>query len=102
MIEIKVEQNTEEWMRLRCGKITASNFDLLMPSSKQKIDQFSQGQITYLLSVAAEIMTGTYDETYQNFAMKQGHEREPMARAFLADKIKTPIRESDSGNILHM
>jgi len=92
--EIKVVQNTEEWFMCRLGKITASNFDTLMPSSKQKIDEFSQGQKTYLLSVAAEILTGMREETYENFAMRQGHEREPMARAALAHEVKIPIRES--------
>ncbi len=51
MKEIKVDQNTDEWMELRCGKITASNFDLLMKIPKKGIDTFTDGQRTYLLSV---------------------------------------------------
>ena len=94
MKEIKVEQNTVEWMNLRAGKITASKFDVLMPTPKQKIDQFSKGQLTYLRQVSAEILTGEYEETYQNKAMQDGHEREPFAREALSKAVGIPIRES--------
>lgn len=94
MKELDVKQNTEEWMILRCGKITASNFDLLMPSSKQKVDNFTIGQRTYLFSVAAEILTGIWEEIYQTKAMAQGHEREPLARDEISKAIDAPIRES--------
>jgi hypothetical protein len=92
MKEIKVNQNTNEWMTLRCGKITASNFDLLIPS--KKIDGFTVGQRTYLLSVAAEILTGMWEDNFQTKAMQQGHEREPQARDELSKIINAPIRES--------
>ncbi len=92
MTELKIKQNTDEWMIARSGKITASNFDLLIPS--KKVDSFTIGQRTYLLSVAAEILTGLYEETFQTKAMIQGHEREPFAREALSKAVKAPIRES--------
>jgi hypothetical protein len=92
-IEHKVEQNTDEWMALRCGKITASAFDVLIPY-KGAVDKFTKGQRTYLISVAAEILTGVWEDTYQSKAMKQGHEREPFARAEMAKVLDIPIRES--------
>ncbi len=92
-IERKVNQNTDEWMKLRCGKITASAFDVLIPY-KGAVDKFTKGQRTYLIGVAAEILTGVWEETYQSKAMRQGHEREPFARAEMAKVLDIPIRES--------
>ena len=101
MKEIKVQQNSDEWMKLRCGKITASNFDLLMKIPKDKktslipgIQTFTDGQRTYLLSVAAEIMTGIWEESFTTKAMQQGHDREPFAREALSNILDSPIRES--------
>ncbi len=94
MKELKIQQNTVEWMKCRAGKITASNFDLLMKIPKKGIKTFTDGQRSYLLSVAAEILTGLWEETYQTPAMQQGHEREPFARGAMSKAVGAPIRES--------
>lgn len=94
MKELKIEQNTTEWMVARCGRITASAFDTLIPVPKRGKEKFSQGQLTYLRTVAAERLTGLYEEGFQTKAMQQGHEREPLARNAISASESLFFRES--------
>jgi len=74
-------QGTEEWLRIRRGKITASRFGDMMTQGKKKEDEFGKTAISY----AYEIMTGwltDYDgeEGYTNKNMEWGTEYEAEAR----------------------
>lgn len=96
-IEHKVEQGSDEWLELRVGKMTASNFWRIMPTDsaiKKKDTSFSDTAKKYLYEVASEILTGESAESdFKNDAMRWGTDMEPIARDTLADFMGLEIRE---------
>lgn len=77
-------QGTDEWKRARAGVITASMFSV----ARQRLKSgSSKGQPTkeaenYAFRLAIErISHEPLDEGFETWAMKRGHELEPMARA---------------------
>lgn len=94
MREIKVIQGSEEWQALRLGKLTASKFPKLMPTKRQKIDQWNTTQLGLLRETAAERLTRQREETFTNGAMQWGIDHEDDARGALSSTIGMPIRES--------
>lgn len=73
-----VEQNTDAWMDLRCGKVTASNFGTFMSNYGKA---FGDPAKRYALQIALERITGRKSENgYSNAHMERGHEQEPIAR----------------------
>lgn len=68
----KLVQGSEEWLQVRCGKFTASNFHIFFGNSQTKKLK--------LLKKACEIITGKVEETYKNEAMERGNELEDKAR----------------------
>lgn len=78
-----VEQNTDEWMALRLGKATASNFACFMANDGKA---FGDPAKRYALQLALEIMTGRKaDYGFENEHTKRGHEQEPIARQLYED-----------------
>lgn len=78
-----VEQGTREWLDIRLGIVTASNFSKVMAKGNGKT------RLSYMYQLAAEKLTGQPVETYRNAAMDWGNECEPQARAtyeFMEDK----------------
>jgi hypothetical protein len=71
-----VQQNTEEWFKLRVGRPSASNFDKIITSQGKP----SKQRDAYLYQLAGEIITGQKEDTYQSYDMKVGIEREGEAR----------------------
>lgn len=73
-----VEQNTDEWMALRVGKVTASNFGCFMANDGKPFGEPAQ---RYALQIALEICTGKKAEIgFSNDHTERGHEQEPIAR----------------------
>lgn len=73
-----VQQNTDEWMALRLGKATASNFACFMANEGKA---FGDPAKRYALQIALEIMTGQKAEhSFSNEHTERGHEQEPVAR----------------------
>ena len=70
-----IEQGSDEWLQMRAGKVTASNFSKVMAKGAGKTRK------TYLYQLAAEILTSAPIETFKNAAMEWGNECEPQARA---------------------
>lgn len=69
-----IDQNSEDWNALRCGKFTASMFgDLFM-------DKKTAGYRNAIIKVAYERVTGESEESFSNKWMRRGHEKEPFAR----------------------
>jgi hypothetical protein len=69
-----IDQNSEDWLSLRCGKFTASTFaDLFM-------DKKTAGYRNAIIKVAFERVTGESEEGFNNKWMQRGHEKEPFAR----------------------
>lgn len=69
-----IDQNSEEWDSLRCGKFTASTFSDLFMDNKTK------GYQNAIIKVAYERVTGESEESFSNKWMQRGHEKEPFAR----------------------
>lgn len=73
-----VAQNTEEWMALRLGKATCSNFACFMANDG---GAFGEPAKKYALQIALEIDTGRKAEfSFSNEHTERGHEQEPVAR----------------------
>ena len=83
MIFYDVEQNSDEWMALRCGKATASNFGSFMANEGKA---FGDPAKDYALQIALEIITGRKAEHgFSNSHTERGHEQEPIARKMYED-----------------
>jgi len=73
-----VEQNSEVWAALRCGKATGSNFGCFMANDGKA---FGEPAKRYALQIALEIATGRKAEfSFSNEHTERGHEQEPVAR----------------------
>ena len=72
-----IEQGSDEWLEQRCGFITASNFSSLVTTTGTK----SRSWKTYINKVIAEADVPKPIEAYQSDAMKQGVDREDLARS---------------------
>lgn len=72
MIEIKVEQGTPEWRKMRRGKVTGTRLGCV----------FKADNLTLIDELIGEIGTDEdcEDEGYQSKAMADGKEDEPLAR----------------------
>ena len=78
MIEIiNCEQGTPEWLSLRCGLVTASEFHTVM--AKGKGSSVSKTRLTYLYKLLGERITGEIQEGYSNQHMARGNEMEQEA-----------------------
>lgn len=68
-----LEQGTEEWRRVRAGKLTASNAEAISANGA--------GLKTYIYQTMAEMFSSAIPETYTNEDMGRGKELEEQARA---------------------
>lgn len=79
MIFHDVQQNTNEWMDLRVGKIGGSSIGKIMANFGKA---FGPPAHDLAVKLAIERITGKrYGESYTNAHMERGHEQEPVARA---------------------
>lgn len=75
---IDVQQNSEEWYKLRISKVTSSNFGKIMAFEGKK---FGKEAIKYAQKIALEYVMGVRDESasFKNGYMDRGSELEPVA-----------------------
>lgn len=71
-----IEQNTQEWLMLRCGIPTCSKFHEIITSKGKRSATYEK----YVREKAAERISGEPTKTYTNSYMKKGHEREGESR----------------------
>lgn len=71
------EQGSDEWLRSRCGFITASNFSKLVTTQGAKSKQAD----AYLNAVIAEREVPIPIDTYKSAAMQEGNDLEDQARS---------------------
>lgn len=78
MIFHDIQQNSEEWDKIRIGKVTTSKFGIFMANYGKS---FGEPAKKYAHKIAMEQVTGErYDEErYSNEFMSAGHEWEPIA-----------------------
>lgn len=73
-----VEQGTDAWQALRCGKATGSKFGCFMAHDGKA---FGEPAKEYALQIALEILTGRQAfHSFSNPHMERGKEQEPVAR----------------------
>ena len=73
-----IEQGTDEWFAIRCGKVTASRIADIIATTKSG---YSASRANYEAQLICEILTGKPAESFTNAAMQWGTETEPLARA---------------------
>lgn len=79
-----VPQNTDEWMALRLGKATASQFGTFMANYGK---EFGDPAKRYALQLALERITSKKAEHgFSNDHTERGHEQEPVARMLYAQE----------------
>ena len=86
-----ITQGSEKWLALRAGKVTASKFADVM--SKGRGSAPSKTRATYMLQLAAEILTGQPEESFTNKYMEWGNEKEPEARELYEFQSDNDVEE---------
>lgn len=86
-----VAQGTDEWLRLRCGVITASQIGTLITTT----GKVSTGKTreTYINKLIAEALTGEPEPSYESAAMARGTALEPEARLWYRFEAATEVAE---------
>jgi len=75
---IDIDQNTDEWLQLRAGKLTSSNLGKVMANYGKA---FGEPAKKLAASIAVQQITGEPESSgYSNEHMERGHEQEPLAR----------------------
>lgn len=94
-----VDQNTDEWIDLRAGKVTGSPFGKIMANEGKA---FGPPANAYAIQIAIERMTGeAQGGGYSNGHMERGHEQEPLARKAYEDEYFCDVSNGgffDCGN----
>jgi putative phage-type endonuclease len=80
MIIRGIEQGTDEWKRLRAGRITASCMADVMAFDAKTGKEPLKARQNYLAQLLAEILSGRPKQGVQTFAMLRGSELEADAR----------------------
>jgi putative phage-type endonuclease len=91
-----IEQRTEEWFAIRCGKVTASRIADIIATTKSG---YSASRANYEAQLICEILTGKPAESFTNAAMAWGTETEPLAR--LQYELKTGNMVNQIGFVVH-
>lgn len=80
---IDVEQNSDEWLHLRAGKLTSSKLGTIMANFGKA---FGEPAKKYAVNIAIEQITGEpIPSTYSNAHMERGHIQEPIAKKLYED-----------------
>lgn len=75
---IDVNQNSDEWFKLRAGMLTSSKLGVIMANFGKS---FGEPAKKYAVQIASEQITGDpISSRYSNEHMDRGHQQEPIAR----------------------
>lgn len=91
-----MEQRSEEWFQVRCGRVTGSRIGDLMAKTKSG---YSASRKNYLAQIVVETLTQTPTESFSNAAMQWGTDTEPFARE--AYEMATGHIVEETGFVLH-
>ena len=94
-----IEQGSEEWLKLKLGVATASNFDKIITATSKESATLSK----YALELATQCLLTEPETTYKNEAMQRGNDLEPIARQTYAERTlqfveKITMFKSDCGD----
>lgn len=93
------EQGTEEWLRLRAGRPTASNFDKIVTAAKCDLSKQAEG---YMADLVAESYVPDWNPIKPSYWMQRGTAMEPEARKAFKDELGLQDNElTQVGFILH-
>jgi len=95
MITIDCQQGSAEWLAVRAGIPSASNFDKLITTKGEPSKQAQK----YLYSLAAEKVSGIKEESFQSQAMLKGIENEGEAVAYY--ELTQGVEVQEVGFVLH-
>lgn len=94
---LELTQGTDEWYKMRAGKVTASRINDVMARIKTGE---AAARKDYKAQIVAEILTGTPQENgFKSAEMQWGNDQEPFARA--AYEIATGAMVDQVGLVLH-
>lgn len=74
----EIIQGSDEWHKIRLGKVTASRVADVVAKTKTG---YSASRANYMAQLIAERLTGVVADSYTNDAMRWGTETEPEARS---------------------
>lgn len=72
-----IEQGSDEWFKIRCGKVTASRVSDVIAKTKSG---WGASRANYMAQLIAERLTGEVADSYSNSAMQWGTDHEDEAR----------------------
>jgi putative phage-type endonuclease len=87
MIYYNIEQGSEAWHSIRCGRVTGTRFKSLVAG---------ESTATYkdlVTNITCEILTGKQEETYSNANMEHGVETELIARAEYESLFEVEVKQ---------
>ena len=90
MIEYDVQQGSPEWVKLRLGIVTASQFDRILTPKKLKL---AEGRDTYSSELIAEWWTGEPADGASSGFMERGTKIEQEARDWYAFERSVDVRQ---------
>lgn len=80
-----IEQNSDEWLKLRAGRLTSSNIGKVMANYPKAFGEPAK-KLAY--QIAVERLTGKpAGDGYSNAHTERGHEQEPLARMAYEDQF---------------
>jgi putative phage-type endonuclease len=77
IIDEEIVQRSDEWYKIRLGKVTASRIADVMAKTKSG---YSASRKNYMSQLVCEILTGTKEEGFTSAAMQHGIDTEGLAR----------------------
>lgn len=96
-----VEQNKDEWLDLRIGKIGGSSIGEIMANYGKAFGKPAHDQA---LRIALEQITGKrHENSYTNGHMERGHEQEPIARMLYEQRTFSEVTNGgffDCGDLI--
>lgn len=91
LIHHKVEQNTDDWLNLRCGLLSCSNLGVVMANYGKA---FGEPAKRLAIKLAVEQLTGKLCQSdYKNDHMDRGHEQEPIARMLYQEETFCDVED---------
>jgi hypothetical protein len=86
-----LDQNSEEWLDLRRGRISGSDAAKLLVKGKGE-QGFGVGALSLARKIAEEVVTGRVRQSFSNKATDWGHEYEPEAIAYYEIESLTKVQ----------